>query len=80
MDLSTGGDLDAIRKEIINEIDVPLGTVPIYQAGLSKKAVVDMTSDDMFNTVRKHAKDGVDFVTIHAGVNLNSLERPKKEQ
>ena len=78
MDLSTGGDLDSIRKKIIDGVDVPLGTVPIYQAGLSKKAVVDMTSDDMFNTVRKHAKDGVDFVTIHAGVNLNSLERLKK--
>jgi phosphomethylpyrimidine synthase len=77
MDLSTGGDMDAVRRRILNEIDVPIGTVPIYQAGLEQKAVVDMTSDDMFNAVRKHAKDGVDFVTIHAGVNLNSLERLK---
>jgi len=78
MDLSTGGDLDEIRKKILKEVNVPIGTVPIYQAGLSRKAVVEMTSDDMFNAVRKHAKDGVDFVTIHAGVNLNSLERLKK--
>lgn len=78
MDLSTGGDLDLIRRKLLKELDVPIGTVPIYQAGLRKGAVVDMSSDDMFNAVRKHAEDGVDFVTIHAGVNLNSLERLKK--
>jgi phosphomethylpyrimidine synthase len=78
MDLSTGGDLDEIRRTILKEVDVPVGTVPIYQAALERagvRAVVDMSSDDMFNAVRKHAKDGIDFVTIHAGVNLNSLER-----
>ncbi len=78
MDLSTGGDLDEIRRTILKEVDVPVGTVPIYQAALERagvRAVVDMSSDDMFNAVRKHAKDGIDFVTIHSGVNLNSLER-----
>ncbi len=81
MDLSTGGDLDEVRRRILKEVNVPVGTVPIYQAALGKRgerAVVDMTSDDMFNTVRQHAKEGVDFVTIHAGVNLNSLERLKR--
>jgi phosphomethylpyrimidine synthase len=81
MDLSTGGDLDESRRRILNEVDVPVGTVPIYQAALEKtdlRAVVDMSSDDMFNAVRKHAKDGIDFVTIHAGVNLNALERLKR--
>jgi phosphomethylpyrimidine synthase len=81
MDLSTGGDLDETRRRILNEVDVPVGTVPIYQAALEKtdvRAVVDMTSDDMFNAVRKHAIDGIDFVTIHAGVNLNALERLKR--
>ncbi len=78
MDLSTGGDLDLIRKKIMEAVDVPVGTVPIYQAAASHKAVVEMSSDDMFNSIRKHAKQGVDFVTIHAGVNHNSLERIKK--
>lgn len=81
MDLSTGGDLDETRRTILKDVNVPVGTVPIYQAALEKadvRAVVDMSSDDMFNAVRNHAKDGIDFVTIHAGVNLNSLERLKR--
>ncbi len=80
MDLSTGGDLNETRRMILKEVDVPVGTVPIYQAALEKaeeRAVVDMSSDDMFNAVRNHAKDGIDFVTIHAGVNQNSLARLK---
>ena len=80
MDLSTGGDLKETRRTILKEVDVPVGTVPIYQAALEKadvRAVVDMSSDDMFNAVRNHAKDGIDFVTIHAGVNQNSLARLK---
>ncbi|MDI9395410.1 MAG: phosphomethylpyrimidine synthase [Euryarchaeota archaeon] len=75
MDLSTGGDLNEIRTRILKAVNIPVGTVPIYQAAASQKIVVEMTSDDMFNAVRKHAEQGVDFVTIHAGVNLNSLER-----
>lgn len=77
MDLSTGGDLDNIRASIMNSVKLCIGSVPIYQAAASKKAVVDMTSDDMFNAVRKHAVDGVDFVTIHAGVNLQTFEKIK---
>jgi len=78
MDLSTGGDLDSTRKLLMETVDVPFGTVPIYQAASSQKTVVDMTSDDIINTVRKHAEDGVDFVTIHAGVNQNALQRLRK--
>lgn len=83
MDLSTGGGLDETRRAILKAVNVPVGTVPIYQAALEKadeRAVVDMSSDDLFNAVRKHAEDGVDFVTIHAGVNLNSLERLKSSE
>jgi len=80
MDLSTGGDLDRIRSEFLHEIKSPIGTVPIYQAAMRRDAVVSMTTDDMFNTVRKHARDGVDFMTIHAGVNLKSLEVLKKNK
>ena len=71
MDLSTGGDVDKIREKIIKSTDLPVGTVPIYQCGLTKareSAVVDMSSDDIFNSIRKHAEDGVDFVTVHCGV------------
>ena len=69
MDLSVGGDLDEIRRKLISVVDRPFGTVPIYQAGLEvarKSAVVDMTEDDMFNSIEKHAKDGVDFVVTHS--------------
>ncbi|AEH60636.1 thiamine biosynthesis protein ThiC [Methanosalsum zhilinae DSM 4017] len=75
MDLSTGGDLDLIRKKIMDAVDIPVGTVPIYQAASSHGSIVDMSTDDMFNAVRKHAEDGVEFVTIHAGINLDSLKR-----
>jgi phosphomethylpyrimidine synthase len=72
MDLSTGGDLREIRRRIIAECRVPLGTVPIYEAACvsaRRGAVLNMTEDDLFNTVERHAKDGVDFMTVHCGVN-----------
>ncbi len=75
MDLSTGGDLDLIRKRIIGAVSVPVGSVPIYQA--ASNGIGKMTSDDMFNAVRKHAEDGIDFVTIHAGVTHESFKRLK---
>ncbi len=75
MDLSTGGDLDLVRKRIIDAVNIPVGSVPIYQA--AGKGIEAMTSDDMFNAVRIHAKDGIDFVTIHAGVNHESFRRLK---
>ncbi len=78
MDLSTGGDLNLIRKRIIDSVSVPVGSVPIYQA--AGNGIENMTSDDMFNAVRKHADDGIDFVTIHAGVTLASFERLEKSE
>ncbi len=75
MDLSTGYDRDTVRKRLTKELDVPVGTVPIYHAARRRRNAVDMTSDDFFNSVREHAKDGVDFVTVHCGVNRNALER-----
>jgi len=83
MDLSTGGDIDFIRKKIIENIDIPIGTVPIYQAAIKaakeKKGIVNMTKDDIFNEIVKHAEDGVDFITVHCGVTLSTLERLKNE-
>jgi phosphomethylpyrimidine synthase len=75
MDLSTGGDLDLVRRKVLEAIRVPVGTVPIYQAAVKK----ELTSQGMFNALEKHAKDGVDFVTVHVGVNKNSLERLRQD-
>ncbi|MFO8006663.1 MAG: phosphomethylpyrimidine synthase ThiC, partial [Candidatus Brocadiia bacterium] len=72
MDLSTGGDLRGIRAEIRERCDVALGSVPIYEAAADAARahgdVAKMTADDMLAAVRRHAEDGVDFVTVHCGV------------
>jgi len=73
MDLSTGGNIDAIRQAIIAASPVPVGTVPIYQAVTSVKQVEDLTSDDMIDMIEHQAKQGVDYMTIHAGVLLEHL-------
>jgi phosphomethylpyrimidine synthase len=75
MDLSTGGDLDLVRRRILDSASVPVGTVPIYQAAVKQ----DLTSQGLFNALEKHAKDGVDFVTVHVGVNKSSLERLRQD-
>ncbi len=78
MDLSTGGDLDGIREMILQNASVPVGTVPIYQAAIAAKerhgSIVMMTADDMFDAIERHAKDGVDFVTVHCGINRKVLD------
>lgn len=72
MDLSTGGDLRAIRQEILSACKLPVGTVPIYEAAVravtSHRTIMSMTADDMLRAVENHCRDGVDFVTIHCGV------------
>lgn len=72
MDLSTGGDIDATRKGIIQASSVMVGTVPIYQAlvdaGKSGRNMVELTVEDIFEAVEKHCADGVDFITVHCGV------------
>lgn len=77
MDLSTGGDLAAIRKELVAHAKTPLGSVPIYEAGAvaveSGKRVVDMTVEDMIGAVRRHAADGISFVVVHCGVTRDVL-------
>ena len=84
MDLSTGGPVDEIRRAIIAETTACIGSVPLYQAALDavrvkKKAIVDMTVDDIFAGIIKHAEDGVDFITVHCGVTLGTVERMKNE-
>ena len=75
MDLSTGGgDLDTIRTAIINESVVPIGTVPIYQALESVHGNFDnFTEDDFLHIIEKHAQQGVDYMTIHAGLLIEHL-------
>ncbi len=79
MDLSTGGDLDGVRRRILEAADVPLGTVPVYQAAVeaarSRGSIVDMTEDDLFGTIEKHARDGVAFMTLHCGVTRRIVQR-----
>jgi len=77
MDLSTGGDIDGIRRQIIAESSVMVGTVPIYQvlvdATKQGKNVTEITADDIFAGVEKHCRDGADFITVHCGVTLEAL-------
>jgi len=76
MDLSTGGDIDHIRKTIIDRSPVMIGSVPIYQTGLTaarRNAVVEMTEDDIFGGIERHAKDGMDFMTVHCGITKESV-------
>ena len=73
MDLSTGGNIDAIRQAIIAASPVPIGTVPIYQAITIVKQVEDLTPGDMIDMIEHQAKQGVDYMTIHAGVLLEHL-------
>jgi phosphomethylpyrimidine synthase len=83
MDLSTGGDISAIRRAIMSASTVPVGTVPIYQAGIeaieNRGAIVNMTVDEIFAVIQEHAKDGVDFMTVHCGVTQTSVARLKKQ-
>jgi phosphomethylpyrimidine synthase len=83
MDLSTGGDIAAIRKSIISASSIPVGTVPIYQAGIeainTHGAIVKMTADDMFAAIEENARDGVDFITVHCGVTLSAITRLRKQ-
>jgi len=67
MDLSTGGDLDAIRTHLIAHAPVPLGTVPIYSM-IASKPIEDLTCDGMLAAIAAQAAQGVDFMTIHAGI------------
>jgi phosphomethylpyrimidine synthase len=83
MDLSTGGDLDAIRKIVMSHARVPIGTVPIYQAAVQavrkKKTITKLDPDELFEVIEKHGEDGVDFVTVHCGVTRSVIERLKKQ-
>ena len=77
MDLSTGGDLGAIRRAIMKVSPIAVGTVPIYQAAAAmlakKEAIAAMTADDIFAAIEQNGEDGVDFITVHCGVTRRSV-------
>jgi phosphomethylpyrimidine synthase len=83
MDLSTGGDLALIRKAVMENAKVAIGTVPIYQAACKiiseKKAISEMTADDMFAVIEENGRDGVDFITVHCGVTQLSVAAIEKQ-
>jgi phosphomethylpyrimidine synthase len=78
MDLSTGGDLDEVRRAIREACPVALGTVPIYQAVAQvyerDEELAALSTGELFEVIEKHAADGVDFMTLHCGVTRRSLE------
>lgn len=81
MDLSTGGEISAIRRTIISSSTLPIGTVPIYQAAIesiSKSgSIVAMTVDHLFSVILEQAEDGVDFMTVHCGITKKTVDRLK---
>ncbi len=77
MDLSTGGDIRAIRRAVVGASPLAIGTVPIYQAAAQLlaqgKAVIEMSADDLFRAIEENGEDGVDFITVHCGVTRQSV-------
>lgn len=85
MDLSMGGNLDELRAEILKSCPVPLGTVPIYQAiaetvEAKGKKIGEVGVDEIFRVIEKQAEAGVDFMTIHCGITMNTLDKIKNHQ
>lgn len=83
MDLSTGSNIDVSRKTIIEHSPIMVGTVPLYQATVrairEHGAVVDMTEEDILETIEKQARDGADFMTLHCGVTRSAIERMRRQ-
>ncbi len=83
MDLSTGGDLFALRQQVLDNSSVPVGTVPIYEAAArvteAGRGVVDLSADDLFAVVEEQAAQGVDFMTVHCGVTQGALAQLRSE-
>lgn len=84
MDLSTGGDLGLIRKEVISRSEVMVGTVPIYQAATQlarrNESLIRLDPEELFDVIEEHAASGVDYITVHCGVTRRSLERLSEDK
>lgn len=83
MDLSTGGDIRRIRRAILRKAGIPLGTVPIYEAAIDaiekRGSIVEMDVDDLFAIIEAQAREGVDFMTVHAGLTSKGIQRLKNQ-
>lgn len=83
MDLSTGGAIRDMRNTLIKRSPVAVGTVPIYEAVVRTTErhghIAKMTPDELFGVIEEHARDGVDFVTVHCGVTKKAIERLKED-
>lgn len=79
MDLSNSGKTRAFRQQVIDECPLMVGTVPMYDAiGYMEKPLVELTAEDLLEVLRVHAEDGVDFVTVHAGINRSVVKTFKE--
>ena len=76
-DLSMGGDIDSIRKRIIENSNLPITSVPIYQAVVEAKSLKNVSEDIIFKVIEKQIKDGISSIVIHAGFSLENLEKMK---
>jgi phosphomethylpyrimidine synthase len=83
MELSVGGDLDKIRREVIAAVDLPVGNVPLYQAfceATRKYGHPDRLDEEMlFELIERQCEDGISFMAIHCGINLYTIERLEKQ-
>ena len=75
MDLSNYGKTNTFRKQLVEKSPAMIGTVPMYDAiGYLEKDLLEITAEDFLRVVRAHAEEGVDFMTIHAGINRRAVE------
>lgn len=83
MDLSTGGDLPSIRHAILSQSQIPIGTVPVYEAAVRAmdvhQALVKMTEEELFQSIEDHCSSGVDFITVHCGITLRVISLLKNQ-
>lgn len=83
MDLSTGDKIDETRKHIISATNLPIGTVPMYQAGKEAldihKDISKLSKEKLFSDIEKHCKDGIDFITVHCGVTKFVVDQLEKQ-
>jgi len=79
MDLSTGGDLRAVRRRIVDEVSIPVGAVPIYEP-FSQKPPAEVDADEFLGAIERYIDDGLDFLTIHAGITKESLEHIERSE
>jgi phosphomethylpyrimidine synthase len=84
MDLSTGGDLSIIRRMVLENSTVPVGTVPIYQAACelvkNGRGVITLEAEHLFSVIEEQAEEGVDFVTVHCGITMKTVNALKAQK